>query len=271
MDNTNQELTRVFFGFEVHAPWPEKYCEGRLLEEKDRHVTVAFLGEVFKDPLMQDLKRSPILPFKVGRVGYFSDCLFLPHRRHPNVCAWEMCWVDEAKDLAQYRSIFLDWLRTNTYPVDREKEEWLCHVTLCRKPFDAKAWKKIFKPLPFYIQNLNLYESLGHSKYQVLWSSPLMLPFEEIEHTADIAYIIRGESLNQIYTHAQTALAFRYPALLPYMKRNPITNLDDIIINLNALVSEADAAIGCPFKAISFHGSIENKDSIYTWEMIVDV
>ena len=46
------ESKRLFFGFEVDAPWPS-LPEGRMIKEKDRHVTVAFLdrlpGEVEPD------------------------------------------------------------------------------------------------------------------------------------------------------------------------------------------------------------------------------
>ncbi len=40
-----EEEKRLFFGAEVSAPWPKELPQGRVLEEKARHLTLAFLGE----------------------------------------------------------------------------------------------------------------------------------------------------------------------------------------------------------------------------------
>ena len=268
MDNTEK---RLFFALEVHAPWPEVLPHGRYLGPEDRHATLAFLGEITFQPLLEHLNSHfPPLPLKVGLVGTFSECLFLPPR-HPHVVAWNVKWLDNCDALVEYRQTFLDWLKKLGYHPKEHEGPWLCHVTLCRNPFDYDDWKKSFKQLPMAVHGIHLYESLGHSKYKPLWSYPFILPFEEIEHTADIAYLINGEDIAQLHHHAQTALAFRYPALVPYMNQKALDSLDDIIIDLNDMIAKADAAIGCPFKAISFHGSIEKRDSILQWEMIVDV
>lgn len=266
-----KEMKRIFFALEVNAPWPENFPKGRLLDFTDRHATLAFLGEVNDKPLIQALNHCfPRPSFHVGLMGFFSECLLLPPR-HPHVVAWHVEWLDSEIRLIQFREILLSWLHSLHYPCKEPAEKWLCHVTLCRQPFDRDSWKKTFKPLPMYFQALHLYESLGNSRYKPLWSYPFIPPFEEIEHTADVAYLIRGEGLNQIYAHAMGALAFRYPPLLSYIKEKKFEHFDDLIIDLNNSIAQADADIGCPFKAISFHGNLEKKDLILHWEMIVDV
>jgi RNA 2',3'-cyclic 3'-phosphodiesterase len=268
----HENKKRVFFGVDVKAPWPDTLPHGRLLAPEDRHATLAFLGEVSHDFLLQELQKNfPTPSFKVGIVGHFSKCLFLPPR-HPNVVAWEVEWMDPSQPLLDFRQKLLEWLRARDYHPKEHEGEWLCHVTLCRKPFHIEDWKKSFRPLPLAIHGIHLYESLGHSSYKSIWSYALIAPFQEIEHTADIAFLIHGENLKQIHQHAQSALAFRFPALIPFMQSNdPLENHDDIIMSLNTMIAQADAAIGCPFKAISFHGQIEPKNSVLQWEMIVDV
>lgn len=154
---------------------------------------------------------------------------------------------------------FLNWLKSHHYHPKEHEGPWLCHVTLSRKPFDREEWKKAFIPLPLSIHGIHLYESLGQSKYKPIWSSPLIAPFTEIEHTADIAFLIRGDHFIQLHRHAQIALAFRFPPLLQFLNQNTFDNLEDIIIDLNDTIAKADSLIGCPFKAISFHGQIEEK------------
>ena len=256
----------IFFALEVGAPWPEHLPQGRLLDPEDRHEQAsAFLGETLYQPLLRELdSHFPIPPFKVGLVGTFFKCLFLPSR-HPNVVAWDVQWTEDSSALTAYRQTFLEWLKMREYHPQEHEGEWLCHVTLCRKPFDYDHWKKSFKPLPMAIFGIHLYASPGHSKYKPIWSYPLIRPFQEIEHTADIAFLVNGENLAQLHRHAQTALAFRYPALVPYIHQSSY-NHTDIIIDLNDMIAKADADIGRPFKAISFHGDVEHKDSVLQWK-----
>lgn len=261
----------VFFGFGVEAPWPESFPKGRVIRSEDRHATIAFLGNVPAERLLEIMDGCPLFPFKVGPVGVFSKCLFLPKESKPNVAAWEVEWINYEADIDGYRYVFIEWLKAQGYDLDKEKREWLAHVTLSRQPLDRYAWRENFQKLPLFVHSFNLYESLGHSIYRVIWSKPLMAPFEEIEHTADIAFIIRGTSILDLYIHAQIALAFKCPSLLSFMNINPVKSLDDIIMSLNNIISEIDKMIGCSFKAISFHGNIKTVDSILTWEMIVDV
>lgn len=262
------EMKRLFFAFEVTAPWPSYYPKGRLLDPAFRHLTLAFLGNIDYEPLQTILPEFPPSPFKIGPTGIFNECLFLPER-HPRVVAWHVHWDEEEARLNNYQKLIADWLRTHDYPI--EDRPFLSHVTIARSPMNARRWQKLFTPLPMMVTGLHLYESMGSLTYKPIWSLPLIAPFIELDHTADIAFIIKGESMQQLHKHAQTALAFKHPALLKYMEGIPLQNtLDDIIISLNRLIGIADSEIGCPMKAVSFHSKL-TKGEILEWEMIIDV
>ncbi len=147
------------------------------------------------------------------------------------------------------------------------------HITIARAPFDRNAWEESFSPFPFFIKAIHLYQSLGNLTYESLWSLPLLTPFEEFEHTADIAFLIQGEEMQELHLNAQLALAWKFPPMLPYLFKPAFKNsLNEVIIDLNERVSEADMRIGTPFKAVSFHGEVKkNAQNILQWEMIVDV
>lgn len=230
---------RLFYGLEVKAPWPEKLPEGRLIEEHSRHLTTEFLGDVEEEP-----KDRPEVPYRMGPVGIFNEVLILR-----NVVAWHVDWLEDQ------------------FFVGREL---LHHVTMARKPFRPAEWKETFSPLPVIGTALHLYESVGNLTYKPRWSYPLIVPFDEFEHTADIAFRIRGYSLEQLHLHAEIALAFVHPPLLAYRKKRSATTLDEVIIQLNELITRCDSAIGTPFKAVSFHGSVQEYETL-EWEMIVDV
>ena len=236
---------RLFFGMEVFAPWPEEFPPGRTLLEPNRHLTLAFLGETS----MPDLPSFPPPPFSIGLSGIFDKPLFLSH-----VIAWHIHWLESG--LLPYQRQLAEWLGI--------KNDFLSHVTLAREPYDKHAWKESFQPLPMYVKNINLYESLGHSKYKIIWQHPIISPFEEIEHTADIAFIVRGE----LFLHAQLALAFHFPPMIRYFDERKIVNLEEIVTALNRMIARVDSEIGCPFKAVSFHGT---RNQTNEWEMIVDV
>ena len=264
---------RLFFAVQVAAPWPEKLPVGRLLAEEQRHCTLAFLGQVSFSKLMDTLQASfPIPPFHIGFAGRFDTCLFLPER-HPHVASWHIHWDEEVSPLVAYQKTLTSWLQSHGFPPHHSDRAFLPHVTLCRSPFDPHHWKKAFTPLPAITKDIHLFESLGHSQYQSLWHYPLIPPFEEIEHVADIAFRVRAHTLQGLHQHARTALAFRFPPLLAYFTEEGLRDdLDDIIIDLNELIGKADKDQGCPFKAVSFHGSvIKDANDILTWEMIVDV
>lgn len=262
---------RLFFAYEVKAPWPEKAAPGRKIADEMRHMTVVFVGTSDVAKLLPILENFPKPPIKVGQAGYFDKCLFLPDRRS-RVVAWHTHFFLSPKSLINYCEEVASWLK-NKQVIPDTKRPWLPHVTVARRPFEKAPWLKSFEPLPFFIKDLILFESLPFSNYKQLWRVALNAPFEELEHTADIAFRILGESEQELFTNAFTALAFRCPNFLKLFP-DPlpeIYNLDQIIMQLNEIVGQADALEGCPFKAISFHGEIEKKNDLLCWEMVVDV
>lgn len=264
------DVKRLFFAFEVQSPWPQELPQGRLLKEEQRHMTLAFLGNIPYDQLKSILPVIPKPTFSVGLAGCFDHCLFLPPR-NPHVVAWNVEWLDDPSPMLSFQKNLVEWLQQNHFNMDHRP--FLPHVTICRSPFQIRQWKEAFTPLPCILTKIHLYESIGNLNYEPIWSYPLSPPFEEIDHTADIAFRVYGENIEQLHHHALAALAFRHPQLLslPYQKRN-IDSLEMIIQDLNQRVSNADAESGCPLKAVSYHGNIDQESTtLLKWEMIVDV
>lgn len=261
---------RIFFACQVASPWPEN-PPGRAIANEMRHMTLVFIGKANLSKLFAELPSFPKPPMKIGKAGYFDQCLFLPEERS-RVVAWHMHFLHARESLINYCEEVASWLKIRNFIPDT-KRPFLPHTTVARRPFEKAPWLKSFVKLPFFIKNFVLYESLPFSNYQVLWDIPLLPPFEEFEHTADIAFKIIGENYAEVFVNALIALAFRSPEILSLVP-DPIpffNDLDEIIIYLNEIIARTDAAVGCPFKAISFHGKIEQADQLLGWEMIVDV
>lgn len=266
------EKKRLFFGMDIHAPWPEKYPGGRVLEVEHRHMTLAFLGLVDYEKLQRQLPSFPPPSFTVGMVGKFDQSLFLPPR-HPRVVAWHVKWLENSIAFDTFLNALFDWLEKGGF-APAKKREFNAHLTICRGPFIVHEWKKAFSPLPLMATSIHLYESLGHSKYSSCWKHPLALPFEELEHTGDIAFKVKGETISQLFSHAQVALAFIFPPLLSFLgsAEASFNSLDEVIMELNEIVTRSDIELGVPFKGVSYHGEVcEEEDKTLTWEMIVDV
>ncbi|MGE5196350.1 MAG: hypothetical protein ACM3JI_03360 [Anaerolineae bacterium] len=265
-----EEKKRVFFGASVEVFWPEKLPKGRLIPEDSRHMTIAFLGQVPWKKLEEELAAIPKLPFHIGPVGFFDKLLFLPEKT-PRVVAWHITWLEGHEQMRNLQAALMQWLKHQGYRID--EGPFLSHLSLARAPFDCEEWEESFHQLPLFIKGLHLYESVGHLNYKPLWSHPLIPPFKEVDHVADIAFHIYAENFQQLYLHAQHALVFKYPELLSYISsKREIDSLDTIILNLNKLIAQADQEIGTPFKAVSFHGKIEQESNqTLHWEMIVDV
>ena len=182
-----------------------------------------------------------------------------------------MRWTSHEQELLEYQQHFTKWLGEHGIQ-PRDAHAFNPHVTLARSPFDQQHWEQAFIPLPFYTSDLHLYQSLGNSTYKSVWTKHSLPPFIEIEHTADIAYQLFGESIPELFQHAQLALAFKAPSFLDELPPPfPIESLDDAVKGLNWQIAQLDQKEWIPFKAVSYHGDIVAKDNILTWEMIVDV
>jgi len=261
-------LRRIFFGFSIEAPWPSSYPEGRLVTEEVRHVTLAFLGNVEFAKLEEALESIPLPNFPIGPVGTSDKLLFLPEKT-PRVVAHHVYWLSGEGNLSTYHEQLLGWLEGIGYSVDRRP--LLPHVTVARAPFDQDEWEKSFAPLPMRVSGVHLYESLGNLTYESIWERPFLQPFEEFEHTADIAFHVRGKTEQELYVHAALALGFHFPPFLTFFEEREIQDHNDVIYALNQMLSRCDLEMGCPFKAVSYHGKIESEENLLNWEMVVDV
>ncbi|MGE3953806.1 MAG: hypothetical protein AB7F31_01225 [Parachlamydiales bacterium] len=257
-------MGNLFFALETHAPWPENFPAGRVLDEEARHLTLAFLGNA---PLEKALEIAQELeaPFAVGKAALIDRLVFLPER-HPHVAAYHF---ELLQDLSPYAANLVQRCLQAGLTPSHPDRPLLNHITIAREPRDFKAWKETFIPLPCYLGDLHLYESLGASKYRSHYRIKVRPPFEEIPHTADIAFHIWGETPEQLHLGALLALGFHYPPVFGWP--TPQHDLTEIIIALNAQIAETDAESGCPFKAVSFHGEIVETEGLLHWEMIVDV
>ncbi|MBS0605088.1 MAG: hypothetical protein JSS60_08675 [Verrucomicrobia bacterium] len=260
---------RLFFGAQVEAPWPKDYPPGRMIEEETRHVTLAFLGDTSLPALQALLPSAPLPPFLIGPAGIGNTLIFLPPDKN-RVAALSVQWLDPSAAFNIYQKQFTIWLKASGYSL--EERPYFPHITIARGPFDKKSWQDHFAPLPFFVKAIRLYQSIGNLHYRSLWDVPLLSPFEEFEHTADIAFLVRGSTPQELHRNAQLALAFKFPSLVPFFSARLQGTLDEIIIALNEIVGTADAECGCPFKAVSFHGQIKvDENNLLNWEMIVDV
>lgn len=263
------QIRQLFLGLEVHAPWGDVFPRGRLIAPEHRHLTLAFLGRQSLPDLLEKLDSFPALPFELAPVGEFDRVLFLP-KRQPKVVAWHVQWWDEADAVAGFRTDCVTWLRQQGYAVD--ERPFLPHMTIARGHFSPRQWREAFHPLPFYTPALHLYESLGYSKYRCVKSFFFRPPFEEIEHTADLAFHVYGETKEQLFVHAQAALAFAYPELVRYRTAvETVDSFEGIVRELNRMLQRMDVDQGCPLKAVTYSGEITEDNGVLSWEMIIDV
>ena len=176
-------MKRLFFGIETLSPWPENYPKGRLIKESDRHLTLCFLGNVPWETMQKLLPSFPVPKLPLSVCGIFDKPLFLPES-NPRVISWHIHSFNErVKSLQEEIS---SWLRAAGFSIDQRP--FLPDVTIARSPFSIDEWKNSFTILPMTTGAIHLYESLGGVNYTPIWSYPLLPPFQEIGHTADIAH-----------------------------------------------------------------------------------
>ncbi len=243
-------MKRLFYGLEISCPWPQKLPKGRIISEPMRHMTLAFLGNQDEAAVKERFNELDFSPLSIGPSGYFDKILFFS-----NVVSWHPVILTEKEALEDIQKL-----------LTIEEKSFTPHVTLARAPYDGDGWKEGFTPLPFIGSAIHLYESKGSLTYVPIATLPLLLPFEEIEHTADRAFKVRGKTLQDLFHNAQVALAFTYPKFCKFFHNTAS------IEGLNKMITAADAEYGCPVKAVSYHGDIkESSDGIFEWEMIVDI
>lgn len=267
----DESAARLFFGFQIEAAWPKVLPLGRLVAEKERHITALFLGRQDRQKIVSLAETLTELPFAIGPAGVFAQCLLFPHK-HPRAVVWTIDWHSAKEPLFAFQRSLQQLFVENSI-IQPEDRDFVPHVTLCRPPFHPQGWQKAFKPLPLMICQLHLFESLGHSTYRSLWHRSFLKAYQEIEHTADMAFIICGQTIRELHAHAQLALAHIYPPFITFFSKEPhVETFDDMIAQLNALIAHTDSAIGCPLKAVSYHGQIkQGPKNTLEWEMIIDV
>lgn len=264
-----EDIKRLFFGAAVSGPWPEALPSGRVLDAINRHMTLAFLGATSFSKLQAVLSSFPPPDFQVGDVGVFDKQLFLPSKR-PRVVAWHAKLLGQA-NILNFQKELAAWLKVQGYELERRA--FLPHVTIARSPFAVSHWKKSFEPLALKITGIHLYESVGNLAYESRWRHDFTDPIEEIPHTADRAFRVCAQSMAQLHINAQVALSFVFPPIIDYFSpQMRFESLDDIIVDLNHVIARADKELGCPIKAVSFHGQIQKLHlGVLSWEMIIDV
>ena len=224
-----------FLGYSVEAPWPEDLPSGEIVPAESRHLTTTFYGSTkFEGTLVKP-------PFLIAPAGVIDGVLFLKH-------------------VVAYAPSFFEPL-----------EIQLPHITVSRTPGHEKEWEKKFKPFPFYLKEYNLYHTVAHLQYEKVQSIALEPPFEEIPHTVDIAFKVKGRHVKDLYFHAALALSFRVPTLCKWIHGYIPNSLDEVVTSLNKLLYLLDIEEGSPMKAVSHAGFVEEKGQLLEWEMIVDV
>jgi RNA 2',3'-cyclic 3'-phosphodiesterase len=260
---------RLFFAAEMTAAWPATLPKGRLLAEEFRHMTLAFLGSVNQELMMSKMNDLPLPAWNVGPCGLLDRWMFLPEKTarvvaaHPLFLSGEELFLSYQKELSHY--LFDQKLLKSSDP------SFLPHASVSRDPFDRAKWMQLPCLIPFFIRGVALFKSLGHSSYELLWHKESLPPFQEIEHTADLAYIIYGKEFSDLALHAVLALAFSFPAFSKYIGSiPPCSSIQEIVTLLNKWTSEIDMQEGIGLKGISYHAAVEKKD-LLQWTMIVDV
>ena len=247
------DLKRLFFGFEVHAPWPDNLPDSRSLKAKHRHLTLVFLGNTSYKKIRSLIPQLPKPSFRVGAFGICDSSLFLPHR-DPKVVTWHVEPFGEDV-LASYQKELSEFLEGEGYPIDKRK--FLKHITLGRSPFKKSEWKKHFRPLPVYFHHLHLYESSQGLVYEPIWSHDLLPPFEKVKSGSQVIFKLYGETLQKMICSAQIALCFEHPELTPYLNADfELSHLEEGEKMLNQMLENGSKEVNISFKKVRFEGEM---------------
>lgn len=272
----NAVETSLFIALDIQAPWPDQWPKGRIIQEEFRHLTLLFLGKTNLEKTLSVLNKLPKIFFPFAKIGFLDEVLFLPNNvKSPRVCAYHVDFKDEIKTVFDFQDQLLQTFKKAGFEFSEQDYHFLPHISIARNPQDMDQWKKITQPLPAIFPSLHLYESLGYSSYRKLWSREFILGFEQLPHTADIAYAIRGKDYNQLLKHAEMALAFEFHPFCRVIDQKDsiedVNSINEIVKRLNKSVSLCDIESGVPFKAVSYHDQVKAKKNYLEWEMIIDV
>ncbi|NGX56578.1 MAG: RNA 2',3'-cyclic phosphodiesterase [Candidatus Anoxychlamydiales bacterium] len=262
---------KLFFAFEIETIWIDNFKNASVVDKKNRHLTLLFLGENDLNEIKKQLDLMPKLNLLLGSCGYFDKPFFLP-KNNSRVAAYNAIFLEDNAKIENYQKNLYSFFLKEEFNLKNEKD-FLPHITILRKDFEKKEFEKQFKQTPFYLKSFNLYESLFHSNYKALWKMDYLAPFIELKHTADIAFEVRGKDFDSLLLHSFIALCFKEFKLLKYKKNlKKVSSIDDIIIDLNEILTlmEIDG-YQASFKAISFNQKNWVKDNIIYWEMVIDV
>lgn len=199
---------RLFFGFEVETPDLD-LAPGKYLAKKDRHITLAFLGEVDLNTILAHLNHLPKPDFTDGFMGIFTEVLFFPPS-HPTSAVYKATFPKKERSIRMFQQRLVDWLKILGLPPTDPEREWLPHVTFARKPFDPKQWREAFHSCPFSVSKLHLYESMGDSKYEPRWTYALNPVYDQTK--------VRGKDFQEWLFHIQAALSMRHPKLWEFFQ-----------------------------------------------------
>jgi 2'-5' RNA ligase len=262
---SHNDTQRLFIGWECLLSSYSPIIHGRKIDPA--HLTLSFLGNISQKMMQQKLCNLPCFNEKISPCLLADGIIFLPENK-PRVAALTFSHIP--KVISEYQTHLSQWIASLGLSI--KQSPFFPHVSLIRQPFDEQEMLRWFVPQPVALQSIHLFESVGNLKYEKRATIPLLAPFEEIEHTADLAFIIRGQTMKELYDHAIMALAYKYPPILSLHAPYTPQDLSDLIKNLNHLITRLDLDVGCPLKAVCYSGDIHAKDAkILEWKMIIDV
>ena len=287
-------MGKYFVGAEIECPWEElPACKEREILPEMRHMTLNFIGEKQEKPVCLTH------PLVIGSAGYFDGVLFLSRavayhavflsnalRRedflpHVTIARGDQHKASEWQKWFQplpfyFKAIHLyKSLGNSIYPNKLKNWEFSKpNSQILSNLKDAREAEPCLKDRAdgAGIKSANLGEEKTDSSiclgiYEKVESCSLKAPFEVREHTADLAFVIRGKSLDEMYVHGMIALAFSFPQTVQFFEKKSVRSIEEVVQELNRLITRMDTEIGSPFKAVSYSGNVKQGE----WEMIVDV